>query len=75
MSQPSFTKFIVARPWLYRIMKPMADWYCQAAGYRQLGLKYASPSHIHLYTYVSFRYHTSTTNPLVLIFKGDGLDD
>ncbi|KAI9754701.1 MAG: Cytochrome b-c1 complex subunit 7 [Lichina confinis] len=39
MSQPSLFPFIQARPWLYRLVKPIAAWYCQAAGYRQLGLK------------------------------------
>jgi ubiquinol-cytochrome c reductase subunit 7 len=40
MSQPSFTNFIVKRPWLKKMMTPMANWYANAAGYRKLGLRY-----------------------------------
>lgn len=40
MSQPSFTNFIVKRPWLKNMMTPFANWYCNAAGYRKLGLRY-----------------------------------
>ncbi|CAL3971282.1 hypothetical protein PZA11_007811 [Diplocarpon coronariae] len=39
MSQPSFANFVVKRPWLNRLLKPMANWYCNAAGYRKLGLR------------------------------------
>ncbi|KAI9883946.1 MAG: hypothetical protein M1823_004290 [Watsoniomyces obsoletus] len=39
MSQPHIAGFILKRPWLTKIMMPIANWYCQAAGYRQLGLK------------------------------------
>ncbi|KAI9848155.1 MAG: Cytochrome b-c1 complex subunit 7 [Sclerophora amabilis] len=39
MSQPSFTNFIVKRPWLHNWMLPIARWYRNAAGYRKLGLK------------------------------------
>ncbi|KAI9729924.1 MAG: Cytochrome b-c1 complex subunit 7 [Claussenomyces sp. TS43310] len=39
MSQPSLTNFIVKRPWLNRWMTPIANWYCNTAGYRKLGLK------------------------------------
>merc|ERR1711939_15754 len=39
MSNPSLAKFVVKRPWLNSWMKPLANWYSNAAGYRQLGLK------------------------------------
>ncbi|KAL8727383.1 MAG: hypothetical protein Q9166_006055 [cf. Caloplaca sp. 2 TL-2023] len=39
MSAPSMTKFILKRPWLKRWMVPLANWYADAAGYRQLGLR------------------------------------
>ncbi|KAF2786661.1 ubiquinol-cytochrome c reductase complex 14 kDa protein-like protein [Melanomma pulvis-pyrius CBS 109.77] len=39
MSRPSIGPFIVARPWLRRWVQPLANWYNNAAGYRQLGLK------------------------------------
>ncbi|KAI9708086.1 MAG: Cytochrome b-c1 complex subunit 7 [Bogoriella megaspora] len=39
MSQPSLAPFIRARPWLKRWMQPLANWYGNAAGYRQLGLR------------------------------------
>ncbi|KAI9367549.1 cytochrome b-c1 complex subunit 7 [Aspergillus egyptiacus] len=40
MSAPSLGKFIVQRPWLHRWVKPIANWYMDAAGYRKLGLRY-----------------------------------
>ncbi|KAL6714961.1 Cytochrome b-c1 complex subunit 7, mitochondrial [Lecanora helva] len=39
MSAPSLAKYITKRPWLKRWMKPLANWYADAAGYRKLGLK------------------------------------
>ncbi|KZZ86985.1 ubiquinol-cytochrome c reductase complex 14 kDa protein [Ascosphaera apis ARSEF 7405] len=39
MSAPSLYKQVVARPWLKRILKPVASWYTDAAGYRKMGLK------------------------------------
>jgi len=39
MSQPSFTNFIVKRPWLRRWMTPLANWYADTSGYRKLGLR------------------------------------
>jgi ubiquinol-cytochrome c reductase subunit 7 len=42
MSAPSLAPLIKKRPWLQRWMQPLANWYCNAAGYRQLGLRYAA---------------------------------
>ncbi|KAJ4365193.1 Cytochrome b-c1 complex subunit 7 [Neocucurbitaria cava] len=39
MSAPSLAPYIAKRPWLQRWMKPLSNWYCNAAGYRQLGLR------------------------------------
>ncbi|KAF1940164.1 hypothetical protein EJ02DRAFT_435769 [Clathrospora elynae] len=39
MSAPSLAPFIKKRPWLSRWMKPLSEYYCHAAGYRQLGLR------------------------------------
>ncbi|KAF8862403.1 14 kDa subunit of cytochrome bd ubiquinol oxidase [Acephala macrosclerotiorum] len=39
MSQPSLVNFIVKRPWLSKFMKPLSNWYANAAGYRKLGLR------------------------------------
>ncbi|KAI1826015.1 cytochrome b-c1 complex subunit 7 [Xylaria intraflava] len=39
MSYPSFAPFILKRPWLKKLVMPIADWYCNTAGYRQLGLR------------------------------------
>jgi hypothetical protein len=39
MSAPSLAPFIQKRPWLLKWMKPLSSWYCNAAGYRQLGLR------------------------------------
>ncbi|KAH7148486.1 cytochrome b-c1 complex subunit 7 [Dactylonectria macrodidyma] len=36
----SLAPFILRRPWLARLVKPAATWYVNAAGYRQLGLRY-----------------------------------
>lgn len=44
MSAPSLAPLIMKRPWLHRWMKPLANWYTNAAGYRQLGLRYAAPA-------------------------------
>jgi hypothetical protein len=44
MSAPSLAPFINKRPWLQKWVKPLSNWYCNAAGYRQLGLKYGDPS-------------------------------
>ncbi|KAI1494960.1 cytochrome b-c1 complex subunit 7 [Biscogniauxia mediterranea] len=40
MSYATLAPFIIKRPWLYNLLKPVASWYANAAGYRQLGLKY-----------------------------------
>merc|ERR1712225_67517 len=39
MSQPSLATYIVKRPWLKKMMMPLSNWYCDAAGYRKLGLR------------------------------------
>ncbi|RQM05502.1 hypothetical protein DH86_00001531 [Scytalidium sp. 3C] len=39
MSAPSFTSFVVKRPWLKNALTPLSNWYCNAAGYRKLGLR------------------------------------
>ncbi|ORY09370.1 cytochrome b-c1 complex subunit 7 [Clohesyomyces aquaticus] len=39
MSTPSLAPFILKRKWLASWMKPLSNWYCNAAGYRQLGLR------------------------------------
>jgi hypothetical protein len=43
MSAPSLAPFIAKRAWLKSWMTPLANWYVNAAGYRQLGLRYAAP--------------------------------
>ncbi|KAF4582203.1 ubiquinol-cytochrome C reductase-like protein [Ophiocordyceps camponoti-floridani] len=40
MSAVSLGPFIVKRPWLHKMIMPLADWYANAAGYRKLGLRY-----------------------------------
>ncbi|KAF2002716.1 14 kDa subunit of cytochrome bd ubiquinol oxidase [Amniculicola lignicola CBS 123094] len=39
MSAPSLAPFIARRPWLRKWVQPLSNWYCNAAGYRQLGLR------------------------------------
>ncbi|KAI8934431.1 hypothetical protein NX059_009163 [Plenodomus lindquistii] len=39
MSAPSLAPYIAKRPWLKKWVTPLANWYCNAAGYRQLGLR------------------------------------
>ena len=36
----SITSFVRARPSLTNLLRPLASWYANAAGYRQLGLRY-----------------------------------
>ncbi|KAK3377734.1 putative ubiquinol-cytochrome C reductase complex 14kD subunit [Podospora didyma] len=35
----SLAPYILTRPWLTKLLKPVANWYASAAGYRQLGLR------------------------------------
>ncbi|KLJ06038.1 hypothetical protein EMPG_10564 [Blastomyces silverae] len=39
MSAPSLLKQINARPWLKRMVMPLANWHANASGYRQMGLR------------------------------------
>ncbi|KAF1810217.1 ubiquinol-cytochrome c reductase subunit 7 [Eremomyces bilateralis CBS 781.70] len=39
MSAPHFANFVVKRPWLRAWMQPLANWYANASGYRQIGLR------------------------------------
>ncbi|KAH6840671.1 cytochrome b-c1 complex subunit 7 [Chaetomium sp. MPI-CAGE-AT-0009] len=36
---PSLYNAVSKRPWLANMLKPLAGWYSNAAGYRQMGLK------------------------------------
>ena len=36
---PSLAPAILKRPWLTKLVMPIADWYCNASGYRQMGLR------------------------------------
>ncbi|KAG9298249.1 hypothetical protein G9A89_002737 [Geosiphon pyriformis] len=40
MSQPSLAKYIKKSPFLTGLLKPVANWYANAAGYRKYGLRY-----------------------------------
>ncbi|KAF3935787.1 hypothetical protein ABW20_dc0110503 [Dactylellina cionopaga] len=40
MSTAAMVKYVVARPRLYNFIKPIADRYCDLAGYRKVGLMY-----------------------------------
>ncbi|KAK3942243.1 cytochrome b-c1 complex subunit 7 [Diplogelasinospora grovesii] len=35
----SLAPYVVKKPWLMSMLKPLANWYANAAGYRQLGLR------------------------------------
>ncbi|KAI1817354.1 cytochrome b-c1 complex subunit 7 [Poronia punctata] len=39
MSYPSLAPFVIKRPWLRSLLQPVAEWYSNTAGYRQLGLR------------------------------------
>ncbi|KAI3326029.1 14 kDa subunit of cytochrome bd ubiquinol oxidase [Xylariaceae sp. AK1471] len=39
MSYASLAPFVLKRPWLRNFLTPLAGWYSNAAGYRQLGLR------------------------------------
>ena len=36
----SLAPFVLRRPWLSKMLKPVASWYVGATGYRKLGLRY-----------------------------------
>lgn len=36
---PSLAPFVLKRPWLKKMLVPVADMYAQHAGYRQMGLR------------------------------------
>ncbi|KAI2638912.1 putative ubiquinol--cytochrome-c reductase [Hypomontagnella submonticulosa] len=38
-SYPTLAPFVLKRPWLRSMLTPVAKWYANAAGYRQLGLR------------------------------------
>lgn len=40
MTAPSLASYVTKRPWLSKLLKPVAGWYSNAALYRQMGLKY-----------------------------------
>lgn len=42
MSVPSLAGFVMKRPWLLKALTPVANWYANAAGYRQIGLRYVT---------------------------------
>jgi hypothetical protein len=42
MPYPSLAPFVAKRPWLRNMLKPVANWYGNAAGYRQLGLLFVA---------------------------------
>lgn len=39
MPRYSLAPFVLRRPWLTNMLKPIASWYADAAGYRKLGLR------------------------------------
>ncbi|KAI0134399.1 cytochrome b-c1 complex subunit 7 [Xylariales sp. AK1849] len=36
---PSLAPYVMKRPWLRKMFTPVANWYANAAGYRQMGLR------------------------------------
>ena len=36
----SLAPFVLKRPWLAKMLEPVAAWYTGSAGYRQMGLRY-----------------------------------
>ena len=49
MPQPSLYNFIAKRPGLLKLLKPIARWQANAAGYRQIGLRYGQPSYLAIF--------------------------
>ncbi|KAK4179889.1 cytochrome b-c1 complex subunit 7 [Triangularia setosa] len=39
MSAPTLVNYVAKRPWLQKLLKPVASWYTNASLYRQMGLK------------------------------------
>lgn len=42
----SLAPFVLKRPWLTKMLTPAANWYANAAGYRQLGLRYETATNL-----------------------------
>ncbi|DAA74638.1 TPA_exp: Cytochrome b-c1 complex subunit 7 [Trichophyton benhamiae CBS 112371] len=40
MALTSMITRVFEKPWVTKAMTPIANWYCNAAGYRKLGLRY-----------------------------------
>lgn len=40
MSYVTLAPFVAKRPWLQNALRPLANWYANASGYRQMGLRY-----------------------------------
>lgn len=40
MSYVTLAPFVAKRPWLTKALSPIVNWYANASGYRQLGLRY-----------------------------------
>lgn len=36
---PSLAPAIAKRPWLFKMLQPVANWYVNLQGYRQMGLR------------------------------------
>ncbi|KAK4224731.1 cytochrome b-c1 complex subunit 7 [Podospora fimiseda] len=36
---PTLAPYVKARPWLSKLVQPLANWYIGASGYRQMGLR------------------------------------
>ncbi|KAK0708780.1 cytochrome b-c1 complex subunit 7 [Apiosordaria backusii] len=39
MTAPSLAGYVAKRPWLLKLLQPVANWYANAALYRQMGLR------------------------------------
>ncbi|EMR68052.1 Cytochrome b-c1 complex subunit 7 [Eutypa lata] len=39
MTYATLAPYVAKRPWLMSFLKPLSNWYANAAGYRQLGLR------------------------------------
>ncbi|KAK4201449.1 cytochrome b-c1 complex subunit 7 [Triangularia verruculosa] len=39
MPAPSLVNYVTKRPWLHKLLQPVANWYTNASLYRQMGLR------------------------------------
>jgi ubiquinol-cytochrome c reductase subunit 7 len=55
----SLAPYVLKRPWLAKMLQPVAAWYTGAAGYRQMGLRYVFTRDNDIYLRLPPKYTTA----------------